>query len=86
MALYFIVRYILLSAANVQTKIFWGFWAQNIMKMKREVSRIHWYTAEKEKTNDTKVIKDQTYCIFYNLSDLSRNNTLISLGFQRQRP
>ena len=32
--------------------------------MKREVRRIHWYTAEKEKTNDTKVIKDQTYCIF----------------------
>ena len=27
----------------------------------------------------------QTYCIFYNLSDLSTNNT-ISLGFQRQRP
>ena len=24
--------------------------------------RIHWYTAEKAKTNDTKVIKDQTYC------------------------
>ena len=47
--------------------------------MKREVRRIHWYTAEKEKTNDTKVIKDQTYCIFYNLSDLSTNNT-ISLG------
>ena len=37
------------------------------MKMKREVRRIHWYTAEKEKTNDTKVIKDQTYCIVYNL-------------------
>jgi hypothetical protein len=34
-----------------------------------------------KKTNDTKVIKDQTYCIFYNLSDLSTNNT-ISLGFQ----
>ena len=31
--------------------------------MKREVRQIHWYTAEKEKTNDTKVIKDQTYCI-----------------------
>jgi hypothetical protein len=44
----------------------WGFWAQNIIKMKREVRQIHWYTAEKEKTNDTKVIKDQTYCIFYN--------------------
>jgi hypothetical protein len=43
------------------------FRAQNIIKMKREVRRIHWYTAEKEKTNDTKVIKDQTYCIFYNL-------------------
>jgi hypothetical protein len=27
--------------------------------MKREVRRIHWYTAEKEKTNDTKVIKDK---------------------------
>jgi hypothetical protein len=25
----------------------------------------HWYTVEKEKTNDTKDIKDQTYCIFY---------------------
>jgi hypothetical protein len=34
--------------------------------MKREVRQIHWYTAEKEKTNDTKVIKDQTHCIFYN--------------------
>ena len=32
--------------------------------MKREVRQIHWYTAEKEKTNDTKVINDQTYCIF----------------------
>ena len=40
------------------------FWAQNTIKMKREVRQIHWYTAEKEKTNDTKVIKDQTYCIF----------------------
>ena len=30
--------------------------------------RIHWYRAEKEKTNDTEVIKDQTY---NNLSDLS---------------
>ena len=37
---------------------------QNTIKMKRKVRRIHWYTAEKEKTNDTKVIKDQTYCIF----------------------
>jgi hypothetical protein len=32
--------------------------------MKREVRRIHWYTTEKKKANDTKVIKDQTYCIF----------------------
>ena len=40
------------------------FWAQNTIKMKRKVRRIHWYTAENEKTNDTKVIKDQTYCIF----------------------
>ena len=47
--------------------------------MKREVRRIHWYTAEKEKTNDTNVIKDQTYCIFYNLSDLSTNNTIIKI-------
>jgi hypothetical protein len=52
---------------NVQNKLFWGFWAQNTIKMKREMRRIHWYTAEKEKTNDTKVMKDQTYCIFYNL-------------------
>ena len=29
----------------------------------------HWYTAEKEKTNDTKVIKDQTYCIFNQLNN-----------------
>jgi hypothetical protein len=28
--------------------------------LKREVRRIHFYMAEKEKTNDTKVIKDQT--------------------------
>ena len=28
--------------------------------MKTEVRRIHWYTSEKEKTDDTKVIKDQT--------------------------
>ena len=53
-------------ALNVQNKIFGGFWAQNTIKMKREVRRIHWYTAENEKTNDTKVIKDQTYCIFHN--------------------
>jgi hypothetical protein len=41
--------------------------------MKREVRRIHWYTAEKEKTNDTKVIKDQTFFIIslIILSDLS---------------
>jgi hypothetical protein len=38
--------------------MFWGFWAQNTIKMKREVRRIHWYTAEKEKTNDTKVINN----------------------------
>jgi hypothetical protein len=36
--------------------------------MKRDVRRIHWYRAEKEKTNYTEVIKDQTY---NNLSDLS---------------
>jgi hypothetical protein len=47
-----------------KTKIFWGFWAQNIIKMKREVRRIHWYTTVKEKTNDTKVIKDQTTAFF----------------------
>ena len=47
-----------------KTKIFWGFWAQNIIKVKREVRRIHWYTAVKEKTNDTKVIKDQTTAFF----------------------
>ena len=52
--------------------------------MKREVRRINWYTAKKEKTNDAKVIKDQTYCIFYNLNDLSTNNT-ISLGFQMRK-
>ena len=51
---------------DVQNKILWGFWAQNTIKMRREMRQIHWYTAEKEKTNDTKVIKDQTYCIFYN--------------------
>jgi hypothetical protein len=28
--------------------------------MKREVRRIHWYTAEKEKTNDTKGVKGQS--------------------------
>ena len=36
--------------------------------MKRDVRRIHWYRAGKEKTNDTEVIKGQTY---NNLSDLS---------------
>ena len=25
------------------------------------MSRIHWYTAENEKTNDTKVTKNRTY-------------------------
>jgi hypothetical protein len=71
-----LVRYILLQncqppvglglncALKRSKKIFGGFWAQNTTKMKREVRRIHWYTAGKEKTNHTKVIKDQTYCIF----------------------
>jgi hypothetical protein len=70
------------------------FLAQNTIKMKREVRRIHCYTAEKEKTNDTKVIKDQTCCIFFIINSLYRaicqierfvNNT-ISLDSQRQRP
>jgi hypothetical protein len=52
--------------------------------MKREVRRIHWYTAEKEKTNDTKVIKDQTYCIFYNYSSLI-NNLMHGVGEKNQR-
>ena len=43
--------------------------------MKREVRRIHWYTAEKEKTNDTKVIKDQTFFI------ISREN----VGLRKQK-
>jgi adenosyl cobinamide kinase/adenosyl cobinamide phosphate guanylyltransferase len=48
-----------------------------------EERRIHWYTAEKEKTNDSKVIKDQTYCIFLiNHFERFVNNT-ISLDFQR---
>ena len=32
--------------------------------MKREVRRIYWYTAEKEKTNDTKVIKVKRTAFF----------------------
>ena len=35
-----------------------GLSAQNTIIMKREVRRIHWYTTEKEKTNDTKVINN----------------------------
>jgi hypothetical protein len=33
------------------------FWAQTTNKIKGKVRRIHWYTAVKEKTNNTKVIK-----------------------------
>ena len=36
--------------------MFWSFWAQNTIEVKSEVRQIHWYTAEKEKTDDTKVI------------------------------
>jgi hypothetical protein len=36
--------------------------------MKREVRRIHWYTAEKEKTDDSKVIKDQWRTAFFIIS------------------
>jgi hypothetical protein len=32
--------------------------------MRRKVRRIHWHTAENEKTNNSEVIKDQTDCIF----------------------
>ena len=35
-----------------------GLSAQNTIIMKREVRRIHLYTTEKEKTNDTKVINN----------------------------
>ena len=35
-----------------------GLSAQNTIKMMREVRRIHWYTAEKEKANYTKVINN----------------------------
>jgi hypothetical protein len=43
-------------------KYFQGFWAQNTMKMKpRSKTNPLVYSAEKEKTNDTKVIKHQTY-------------------------
>ena len=44
--------------------------------MKREMRRIHWYTAEKVKTNDTKVIKGQTYCIFLYNNNIERLATL----------
>jgi hypothetical protein len=40
--------------------------------------RIHWYTAEYEKTNDTKVIKNRTYCIFNYLIILSDLSTMQS--------
>ena len=39
--------------------------------MKREVRRIHWYTDDKEKTNDIKVYQGQTY-------SQSRNQSLQS--------
>jgi hypothetical protein len=71
-------RFVLLSAASwsirkdlincalkLQKKIFWVFRAQNTIKMKKEVRRIHWYTAEEEKTNDTRVIKDLSETVLF---------------------
>ena len=52
--------------------------------MKREVRRTHWYTAElNEKTNDTKVIKDQTFCInFFIISLISILSNLSTIQFR----
>jgi hypothetical protein len=61
-----VFSYIELCFKTFKIKYLGAFWAQNTIKMKREVRRIHWYTAKNEKTNDTKVIKDQTYRIFHN--------------------
>jgi hypothetical protein len=47
-------------------KYFQGFWAQNTIKMKpRSKTNPLVYSAEKEKTNDTKVIKHQTYWLLH---------------------
>jgi hypothetical protein len=55
-----------LKRLKLKREYFGSLASKYTIKMKRKVRRIHWYTDEKEKTNDTKVIKDQTYCIFYN--------------------
>jgi hypothetical protein len=62
------VRYILLSAsidyiivgpyARTKLRFIKNVQHKNTIKMKREVRRINWYTAKKEKSNDTKIIKD----------------------------
>ena len=71
-----------------------GLSAQNTIKMKREVRQIHWYTAEKEKTNDTKVINNTIslgfqrqshnsleYCCFSNTFDI-RMSDLLTIQFR----
>jgi hypothetical protein len=55
------VRLVKISLLNLQNKLLSD---PNTIKMKIKVRRIHSYTAELEKTIDTKVIKEQTYCIF----------------------
>jgi hypothetical protein len=55
-------------------EIFWGFWAQNTIKMKIEVRRIHRYTAEKRrKPTMPKLSRIKRTSLFISvlLSDLS---------------
>ena len=58
---------------NLQNKIFW---AQNTIKIKRNVRRIHWYTAENEKTNDSEVIKVKRTVFLISLIILSDLSTI----------
>ena len=74
-----------------------GLSAQNTIKMKREVRRIHWYTAEKEKTNDTKVINNtislgfqrqshkslEYCCLVLNTLDIRMSDLLTIIQFPR---
>ena len=70
---------------NLQNKIFW---AQNTIKIKRKVRRIHWYTAENEKTNDSEVIKVKRTVFLISLIILSDLSTikfrLLKLHFNLQ--
>jgi hypothetical protein len=76
--LYFIVRYILLSAASLKRpnlNILGLLGSKYYQNEERSETNPLVYGRKRENQRYQRY-QDQTYCIFYNLNDLSTNNTI----------